>query len=175
MSLEESRNSVLLTRGEISAAPRLRESKKFGSREGAKAQSAILRHALIQEFAQPCLVPAMRTPHAQDAPPRLPSARREFSRVAEETTMPTSRTWANLDHLPFAPSRLRANQFFHLRESAVRRRGERSASVIQHFPQSFFPTTTPNQTPNQKKDRKFPAIPCPAGNAHHPRLAMVAA
>jgi hypothetical protein len=47
--------------------------------------------------------------------------------------------------------------------------------MIQHSTQSFLPTTTLHQNPNQKKDRIFPAIPCPAGNFHQQRLAMVAA
>ncbi len=239
MSLEKSGNSVPLARRKISASPRLRVSKKFGSREGAKARSAILRHTLIQYSAPLCLVSVMPTPQTHDAPPRVPSGLQVLSGVAEDATTPTSPPRvrsaglafatsrlrvskkigsrrgaeaqiillaATTRHLltfalrkglkearppqtprngfgastsrkrtPSAPPRLRANKFFCLCSRAAAQRGERNASMIQHSTQSCSPITITNQIPNPKKCRIFPAIPCPAGNSQHPRLAMVAA
>jgi hypothetical protein len=76
--------------------------------------------------------------------------------------------------LPSAPPRLRANKFFCSREAAETRRSDSDAGMIQHSARSLLPTTTTNQKAKPKKDKKFPAIPCPAGNSHQQRLATVA-
>ncbi|CAN5468156.1 hypothetical protein BH10PSE14_BH10PSE14_27230 [soil metagenome] len=248
MSLDESRSSVLLTRGEISAAQRLRVNNRVDSRGDAETPRNESRHALIQQCTQPWLLPAMPATPPYNARPQeigpifslsplagrgsgrggvqqmlkpevsparaapcfqatlrpvaaRPSGSRrgaEAQRILFAATTRHLLTFASREGLrearlpqetrngfsastsrkrnPSAPPRLRANKFFCLRNgAAAAQRGERNAGMIQHSAKSLFPTTTTNQNPNPKKYREFPAIPCPAGNRHHPRLATVAA
>jgi hypothetical protein len=131
-------------------------ARPISSRRGAEAQRSIFAAA-----TRGPLTFALGERQKEAGPPRTPRNGCSAS--------------ANRKHNPSAPLRLRANKFFCSREAAETWGSDSHARVIQRFPQSCSPSTIHDPNPNPKKDRKFPATPCPAGNFHQPRLARVAA